>query len=69
LDGEDACAAAADANANVETIARTQTIQPRRIALISKLWRFVKDKCGRQPCSSIVIVPQLMTYASLKFCL
>jgi len=35
----------------------------RRIALISKLWRFINDKCRRQPCSSIVIVPQLMTYA------
>jgi hypothetical protein len=66
LDGKGACAAAADANANVETIARTQTIQPRRIALISKPWRFIRDKCRRQPCSSIVIVPLLMTYAGFS---
>jgi hypothetical protein len=66
LDAEGACAAEADANANVETIARTQTFQPRRIALISKHWRFISAKWVLQPCSSIAIAPQLMIYAGLS---
>jgi hypothetical protein len=43
LDGECACAAAADEHAKAVTIARIHAFQPRRIALISKLWRFMSD--------------------------
>jgi hypothetical protein len=43
LDGECACAAAPDADATAVTIAKTHAFRPRRIALISKLWRFMSD--------------------------
>jgi hypothetical protein len=41
VDGVGACAAAAEAHAKAVTIARIHAFQPRRIALISKLWRFI----------------------------